>query len=130
MNTDKLKELIDKIRTEESRINTQQHLQSLGSALQKLVNEPQSPEHQNALAKNQNRFRAAMGQFEAAFPPRDYERVLELSGFAFSRELPDEISQAVQENPMSPNVVNEKVQQLHSTRNEVLTKLDQLVEGI
>ena len=130
MNTDKLKELIDKIRTEESRINTQQHLKSLGSVMHKLVNEPQSPEHQNALATNQNRFRVAMERFEAAFPPRDYERVLELSEVAFSRELPDEISQAVQENPMSPNVVNEKVQQLHSTRNEVLTKLNQLADSL
>jgi hypothetical protein len=130
VNTSKLNELIEQIRHCENQNKTQNKLQSLGATLQQIVNQPQSPEHQNALAENLRQFRAAMNSFHDGFSPRDYERLLELASEAFSSELPDEIAKLIEENPMSPNVVREKVNELHSERNTVLSNLNQLGDAL
>lgn len=126
MNTDKLKELVDKIQEVESRVSTQAKLQQLSSSISQIVNQPQNPDFQNAMANSLKEFATSMQQFQSAFTPRDYLRVRQMSEDAFSLDIPDTIEQAIRENPMSPNIVNGMVQNLHSTRNDVFTNLEQL----
>lgn len=126
MNTDKLKEIVDRIYDAESKITTQAKLQQLVAALQNVVNQPQNVDHQNALAQKQREFSSSLEAFEHAFSPRDYQRVQELSEDAFDPGMSKRISSAISENSMSPSVVLEMTQKLQAMRNEVLTKLNEL----
>lgn len=126
MNTDKLKELVDRIHEAESKIGTQGKLKQLAGALNNVVSQPQNPDHQNELAQKLRDFKVGIEQFEHAFAPRDYLRVRALSPEAFDPEIPQRIEQAISENPMSPNIVSEMVKELQSSRNEVISKINEL----
>jgi len=52
VNTDKLRELVDRIHEAESKIDTQGNLGNLVTALTNLVSQPQNPDYQTALAKS------------------------------------------------------------------------------
>lgn len=126
MNTDKLRELIEHILEVESKTETQTRLNQLASALANLSSTPQNADYQTQLASALKQFASSMGKFQAAFSPKDYERVLELSDEAFSPTIVDQIVSTISQNPMSPSVANTFVQNLHGKRNEVFTRLREL----
>lgn len=126
MNTDKLRELVDRIHEAESKIDTQGNLGNLVNALTNLVSQPQNAEFQTALSQALKKFSASMQSFEHAFAPRDYLRVVELSEEAFALTIPNEIEQAVLENAMTPNVVAGVAQKILSKRTEVFSRLKEL----
>ncbi len=126
MNTDKLRELVDRVREAESKIDTQSNLGNLVNALTNLVSQPQNPDYQTALSQALKKFSTSMQNFEHAFAPRDFLRVVELSEEAFAPSIPHEIEQAVLENAMTPNVVAEKAQKILTQRTEVFSRLNEL----
>ncbi|NTT87754.1 hypothetical protein [Tabrizicola fusiformis] len=126
MNTDKLRELVDRIHEAESKIDTQGNLSNLVNALNNLVSQPQNADYQTTLSQALKKFASSMQSFEHAFSPRDYLRVIELSEDAFSPTIPHEIEQAVLENAMTPNVVSEMAQKVLSKRKEVFNRLKEL----
>jgi hypothetical protein len=121
LNTDKLRELIERILEVEAKADTQTRLNHLASALANLAGTPQNADYQTQLATALKQFASSMSKFQVAFSPRDYERVLELSNEAFSPSMVEEITESISQNVMSPIVAN-----LHSKRNEVFTRLREL----
>lgn len=129
MNTGRLKELIERITVIESQVKTQIALQALGTELSNLVSQPQNPEHQNRTAIALTDFTQAMLLFETEFPPHEFEHVIDLGGVAFSAKITDQIAQKITENPMTPNVVYDFVQELHEMRAKVLTSFTSISDG-
>jgi hypothetical protein len=126
VNTDKLRELVDRILEVEAKEDTQTRLSQLASALANLSATPQNSEYQTQLATSRKQFAQAFSRFQAAFSPADYERILELSDDAFSPIMSEEIDSTISQNAMSPSVANTFVQNLHGKRNEVFTRLKEL----
>jgi len=126
LNTDKLRELVERILEVEAKADTQTRLNQLASALANLAGTPQNAEYQTQMATSLKQFASSMGKFQASFSPRDYERVLELSDEAFSPTMVEEITATISANAMSPTVANTFVQNLHVKRNEVFTRLRDL----
>lgn len=126
MNTDKLRELVERILEVEAKANTQTRLNQLANALANLSGTPQNIEYQTQLATALNQFASSIERFQAAFSPRDYERILELSDEGFSLSMVEEITESIRENVMSPTVASTFVQNLHGKRNEVFTRLAEL----
>jgi hypothetical protein len=126
LNTDKLRELVDRLHEAETKIDTQGSLGNLVNSLTNLVSQPQNADYQTALSQALKKFSSSMQSFEHAFAPRDYLRVIELSDEAFSPSIPQEIERAVLENAMTPNVVAELAQKILSKRKEVLNRLKEL----
>ena len=126
MNTDKLRELVDRVLEVEAKADTQTRLNQLATALANLSGTPQNAEYQTQLATSLKQFANSIFRFQVAFSPRDYERVLELSDEAFSPTMLDEINATISQNAMSPTVANTFVQNLHGKRNEVFTRLKEL----
>ncbi len=129
MNTGRLKELIEKILWIESEIGTQEKLQRLSSALGNVVNQPQNPQHQTELAKSLEEFSTAMRGFSAEFTPQEFEHALELGGDALSHDLVDDIAHSISQNPMSPNVVHQIVQEMYGERENVFQNLSSIKSG-
>ena len=126
MNTDKLREIIDRIVEAEDTFGTQGRLASLETALSRLVGQPQNPDYQNEVSTSFNEFSGSMTNFRQAFAPRDFDRVLELSAEAFSDAAVVDIARSIQENPISPNVVSDLVNRLKSDRDEIFAMVESL----
>ena len=130
MNTDKLCEILDRIFDAESKLATQDQLDRLRATLSNLAGDPQIPDFQNEMATAFQNFAESMTRFENFFSPRDYERVLELSEHSFSQGIVEEIRQSIQENVMSPNVVNELVEHRYNERTEVFSRLAEMKQAL
>ncbi|MES2435906.1 MAG: hypothetical protein V4586_19000 [Pseudomonadota bacterium] len=126
MNTDKLRELVDRVHEAESKIDTQGNLENLVTALVNLVSQPQNADYQTTLSQSLKKFSLSMQMFEHAFAPRDYLRLVELSEDAFAQSIPQQIEQSVLENAMTPSVAAELAQQILSKRKEVFNRLKEL----
>lgn len=126
LNTNKLRELVERILQVEAKANTQTALHQLANALASLASSPQNADYQTQLATAIKLFANSTDKFQTAFSPTDYERVLELSQDGFSPIMLEEIIATISENAMSPTVANNFVQNLHDTRNEVFTRLREL----
>jgi hypothetical protein len=126
LNTDKLRELVERILEVEAKADTQTRLNQLASALANLASTPQNADYQTQLSTALKQFANSMSKFQVAFSPRDYERVLELSSEGFSPTMVEDITESINQNVMSPTVANTFVQNLHGKRNEVFTRLREL----
>ncbi len=126
MNTNKLRELVERIIEVEAKTSTQVHLRQLASALSNLSGSPQNSDYQNQLSDAIKKFVESIDKFHAEFSPTDYDRILDLSNVAFSNTLVEEIITTIRENVMSPAVADSFVQKLHGQRNEVFTRLREL----
>lgn len=130
MNTDKLKEILAQISAAEQETNTQKYLQDLLSGLNELVNQPQNPDLQTRLVERLRQLNQALERFYDTFSPQDYRRLLEMSEIAFSKSIPEDVRALIEENPISPNVVAQYVQQLHSDRGLVFNNTTQLLQNL
>ncbi len=130
MNTEKLRQLIDHARNVEDELQTQNRLQELNRALQNIVNAPQEPSHQDALAENLAKISLVMEQFQAAFSPQDFGRLQDLAPETFATDIPIKIKAKIEANPMSPNVAKDYVQEIINERNMVFTHLNQMSDSM
>ncbi|MCI5111393.1 MAG: hypothetical protein MRY75_12645 [Marivita sp.] len=130
MNTEKLSQLVESILSEEGKFGTQGNLDSVANALSNLASQPQEPRHQSELVKSLSNLETSVASFVASFSPRDYERVQHLFPGDFERDLVSEIRKWISENPMSPNVVSQKVNTLRDERQQVLSYLQSFSESL
>lgn len=125
MNSETLKELVDKLRNDEQEVQAQQHLNNLNEAMKAFASQPQQQELQikvsNALITLMERFQ----ELENRYDPAKQKRLESIGAQEFfSRRIAETIQKAVIENPMTPAVAQQALQELLTRRQTYLSNLE------
>ena len=130
LNTDKLRELVDRVIAVEAKVTSQTKLSELASALANLANSPQDSNYQTQLAAAVRQFLASFTRFQEAFSPSDYERLIELSDEAFSPSITNDVTNSINQNAMTPAVANGFVHAIYQKRSEVFARIAEMQNAL
>lgn len=124
MNTERLRELVDKLLTVEGAKSISTHLQQAASSMQDVVNSPNQPEPQTRYANQFGGLRRQVSEMIASFTPAEIELMSEISaGPFFAQDFTDEVAALAQQNAVTPAVVLQKLQELQSKRSAYISTI-------
>lgn len=131
MNASRLREILELLKESESRYQIQNLLSEVNGHLNSIVSAPQEPEHQKNFAATLERLRQSMGDMVATFEPAQIELIVEIgAGKYFSSDIPGDIAQSVQDNPITPAVSRDYIAQLLTDRATYLSEINQLLDNL
>jgi len=131
MNVELLKEFCEKILEFENLYGVQAELSNLQAGLQNLAGNPQDQGQQTQVSKSLSALHNAINQFDYEFSPKEQEkfRAIKAENF-FTSNFVDDIKEKIAENPMSPAVVRDHVNQITEIRRQYLENLKSLVDNL
>ncbi len=124
MNTEWLREVVDRLLDAENKQNIQAKLTQVRDHLQQMIQTPQQPQHQTQFAASLDQARKSFREFLDAFTPPELKSFEEIrASQAFISNVIAEIDESVRQNPMTPQVTLNKI-------NELLSKRDAYLKGL
>jgi hypothetical protein len=127
MNVERLREVIDQLMTAESQYNIQVQLTQVRDYLQQLVQNPQQPQLQTQLAASLDLFRRRVKEFITSFTHVQMKNFGEIRATeVFVRDMATEIDQLIHDNPMTPQVALDKINDIVQKRQAYLELLRDL----
>lgn len=131
MNTSRLREILDLLRESEEYYKIQEILSQLNAAISNIVNSPQDTQQQTDYSNALMHLRENMQDMISDFEPAQLELIEEIGADRFfTVDLPGQISEIVQENPITPAVARDYVTDLMNKRQAYLSDLDVLCEKL
>ena len=126
-----LQSLLSKVVKLDEKLKVQTHFESAINALSNMASAPGDPSHQTAYSHAFNELYQAFAEFSVTLSPGDWDRLREINSDAyFSPDLADKLSNAVSENPATPAVARDALQQMSSDRSAHVAQLKTLLKGL
>jgi len=127
MNASRLRELTDLLLDREQQFKIQEILNELNSHLSNLAGSPQDAATQTNFANTVTKLRTAMAGLMSSFQPAQVRLLEEIGADRFfTNNLSAEISNWIQENPISPAVTQQKVTALVNQRAAFIDDVTQI----
>jgi hypothetical protein len=127
MNTEQLLGLVRHLLEDEQRLALQQKLAEAASAFANLASNPQAQQHQTEVANKLKQLEQALDMLETGYSPALRKRMEEIGALPyFSTAMTARLRQSMNDNPMSPAVVNQEAQQLVGERQNYINSLTNL----
>lgn len=128
MNTEQLVALVRELLEDEENFQIQAKLEAVADALVNLVSNPQDSEHQTAVASALEQLQEAS---DLEYIPATIERMDEVGARPyFTPAMVARLRQSVEENPMTPAVVQAEATSLVQERANFLGNLSNLQDGL
>lgn len=122
MTSEKLYSILNLADTLDTKLNLQENLEAINSALSNLVNSPAAPQYQKELANALASFESATPALQDAISPSQMDAIEAMGGKEFfDPALSSRIRNAVQTNAMTPSVAASIVKDIASRRSRFLT---------
>jgi len=121
MTSDKLYGILTLLENIESELRIQPSLEAVGSALNSLASQPAQPQHQTTLAQGLSSFETAVGQMRTWISPSQMKAITAMGGGEyFDPSIADKVKNAILQNPMTPSVARDFVQEFATKRANFL----------
>jgi hypothetical protein len=131
MNTSRLKELIDLLLSQEEKFAIQNRLNEVNGSLANLASQPQQAQFQTAFASALKSLNVALNNLVSEFEPSQEALLKELGASRFfSNEISSRIEEWVATNAVTPSVAQQQVQNLVNERQNFLTQIGQVAQGL
>jgi hypothetical protein len=127
MNTEQLLGLVRRLVQDDQRLALQQKLTEAAQSFANLASNPQAQQHQTEVSDKLKQLEQALSKLETSYSPAFRIR-LEIIGALpyFSTAMTARLRQSMNDNPMSPAVVNQEAQKLVAERQNYLNNLTNL----
>jgi|GEM_PF-1239153 len=131
MNASRLREVLELLKHSESKYKIQKALDEVNAHFNNIVSAPQQPQHQQGFAEALDRLRKSMSSMVATFEPAQIDLFEEIGADEyFVSDIPGKIEVWVQENPITPAVARDNVNELISQRVNYLQQINQLLQNL
>src|SRR3546814_91622 len=131
MNVEHLKALVEDLLGDESQLKLQQHLEKFHKTIPTFVGQPQQPERQIEVAKALTILEKNVDDFIGRYDPAQRTRMDEIRGtWFFSSTMIASIRYLIDENPMTPAVVEHELAKLVNQRTAYLGHLSAISSGL
>lgn len=131
MNVEILYEFVERLLDAEDGNSVQSRLEGAAAALSNLANSPQDQNHQKALSDAQLRIKESFDSLDRFFDASDRDKLDEIgASYFFSPDLLAELKEKIQQNPMSPSVVHQYLQEILQERSRLLENLKSLKRNL
>jgi hypothetical protein len=131
MNANRLNDTLKFLISLDADLRIQQLLAEVGGAVDELVNQPNHPQHQAALANSLEALNQGLRLLDEKITPTQLEALEELGGREFfDASMGEKIIRAVAQNTITPAMVRDLVQDLLNRRQTYLTHLHSTQRGL
>ena len=131
MNTERLHAIALEVKKDIEELQVLELLQQLVSHLQNIVNQPQQPTHQQALADVRKKLLNNLSKSRINdFSPAWIQALEEIGLYEYlGVNLSERINGIFSENQITPQVALQEIQKLHSKVNEILSNITHLINA-
>ncbi|MBF9151896.1 hypothetical protein [Novosphingobium jiangmenense] len=115
----------------DTEFGTQKNLKKLLGALNNLTSNPSDPSYQTAFSEAFKEAKLSFAKMKSHLTPGDWDRLEEIGGKQdFDSYIIDKIEDSIQENPATPAVIRDELQEIVSDRDDEIEKYRMLLEGL
>lgn len=131
MNVERLHAIVIEIKTDLATTQVVTLLEQLTTNLQNLINQPQTPTHQEQVSTLRKTLKKNLISSKAnAFSPAWNQSISELGiDQLLGENLSHQIDSIFAENQITPQVAHKELQQLHASVNQLQTSIQQMIAG-
>lgn len=127
MNTEQLLRLAREIVEDEDRLKLHQKLTELVQALNNFASNPSAAPHQTEVSNKLKQLSKSLNELQATYSPPIMKRMESIGALPyFTSAMVARLRQSMDDNPMTPAVVQQEAQQLLKERAEFVTNLRNL----
>ncbi len=131
MNASRLREIVDLLLEREGKFRVQESFRELNQRLAELISQPQNPQFQNVFSQALEKIHDASGSLRASIEPAQIPLLQEIGADKyFVHDFPAEISASIRDNPISPAVTQQKLNQFFSERENYIQRITQLRDNL
>lgn len=131
MNITRLRGIVELLLSQNQRHKIDRYLGEVESHINNLAGNPQNPGFQTELSAALGRLSAAFHRMQEEFEPAQAKAIDEIGGHdAFIRDVPGAFGSIINENPLTPAVARDRINQIVAERRAFIDTLTQLNEKL
>ncbi|MGO9017031.1 MAG: hypothetical protein ACLQVJ_01630 [Syntrophobacteraceae bacterium] len=131
MNASRLREILDLLLEREAKFRVQEIFRELNQKLAELISQPQNPAFQSQFSEALEKLREAGASLRASIEPAQMPLLQEIGADKyFVHDFPADISASIRDNPISPAVTQQKLNEFFGERENYIQRITQLRDNL
>jgi hypothetical protein len=131
MNASRLREILDLLLDREEKFGVQENFRQLNQKLTELISQPQNADFQSQFSVALEKLHEAAASVRATIEPAQIPLLQEIGADKYYvHDFPADISASIRDNPISPAVTQQKLNQFFGERENYIKRITQLRDNL